>query len=263
MTSSVDIDAYFERIGYARKQILADAARAARRRSDRSRPAGAARQDARDAVDCVDRGYRVRAEMVGTFAALVLAMVGGFRRARLHRAATAARDRRTHGAGRHSHRCDVARAPCCRRRHGARGPVGAPGRDVPLRCRSARPADVRQPATRAQAPTWRSSHPVATFKRAVWGASSTRRRSSSRTSNCDASFGPVRTVCRGRRPGHTRWRLRTSLASQRCCCHRASGFRARSNVRSRVLLAIWVPAVETTNSATGWWMRPPLCADAG
>ena len=57
----------------------ADAARAARRRAHRSRRAGAARPDARNAVDCVDRGLSLE-QMVGTFAALalVLAMVGVF-----------------------------------------------------------------------------------------------------------------------------------------------------------------------------------------
>ena len=91
----------------------ADAAGAARRRADRSRPAGAARPDARDAVDCVDRGLSLPGgDGRDVRGAGARAGDGGrIRRARLHRAAAAARDWRAHGAGRHLLPCDVARVP--------------------------------------------------------------------------------------------------------------------------------------------------------
>ena len=89
----------------------ADAARAARRRADRSRRAGAARSDAGDAVDCVDRGLSLpRRDGRDVRGAGARAGDGRrLRRARLHRAAAAARDRRTHGARRHEPPRHVAR----------------------------------------------------------------------------------------------------------------------------------------------------------
>ena len=98
-------------------------------------------------------GYRFRAEMVAHVRGAGAGAGDGrrLRRARLHRAAAAARDRRTHGARRHQPPCHLARVSrrrlddrdWCRRRHGPRGALRTAGRDVPLRCRPARSADVR------------------------------------------------------------------------------------------------------------------------
>jgi hypothetical protein len=88
------------------------------------------------------------------------------------------------------------------------------------------------------------------------------------SSMVEQDFDPRRIVQPGssgmRRPpaGARRWRLRTSRASQHCSIQRGSRFQAGSKLRSRVSLGIWAAAVETTNSVTNWWMRPPLCADA-
>ena len=95
----------------------ADAARAARRRADRSRRAGAARSDDRSAVDSVDRRLSVPRDDGRKFRGAG-ARAGDdrrVRRARLQRAAAAPRDWRAHRARRERRPRDVARLSRCRR----------------------------------------------------------------------------------------------------------------------------------------------------